>query len=224
MHKQQLSGSSRSIAWVTVVCSLVALLLFESCGTSQPVRVLQPGQRQLSVSLGGPIVPSSSPVGFIPYLDLGYVVGVSSDYTLQANVHALPAVFGTLGADLGIATRLCHEQSWQPELSLKAQGIFFTDFRAARIYPLLSLLGSYEVSSRSLAYGGLETLYQFHDSRLFCTPLLGYSFPLSAKTTMQTEFKWMAANVSSASGVFEGEGSIGSHGGIGFFLGLNYEL
>ena len=203
---------------------IAAFLALSSCSTTHPVRILPAGEQALNVSLGGPIVPGESPVGFIPYFDVGYVRGLSDNWTMQADLHALPAVFGTFGADVGMATRLCREDGWRPEITAKGQALVFTDFTSARVYPLLSLIGSYQLKPRTLAYGGLETVYQFNGSRVYLTPLLGLQFPLSNTIGMQTELKWMASNVNTHSGIFEGTGSISSHGGIAFFVGLNYAL
>ncbi len=203
---------------------VVMIVMLNACSATQPVRVLRDGQSALTGSLGGPVVPGKSPLGFIPYLNVGYLYGLSDEITLQTSAHALPAVFGTLGLDLGLATRLCREKSWQPELTMKVQTLLFTDFQAARCYPLLSLVGSYEIGERSLFYGGLETVFQFNDSKLYYTPLLGVQLPLSKSTTIQTECKWMASNINTSSGVFEGLGAISSHGAFGIFVGLNYAL
>jgi hypothetical protein len=216
-------------------CWLVALLglcgLFgaslSSCGSVQPVRVLPEGQTGLSASLGGPILTTSSPIGFVPYVMLGGMHGVSDAVTLTGNVHALMAAFGVLGVDAGAAVRLVKQNGAVPELTAKAQAYLFTNFKpnSLRVFPYLSLNASYALNDAWLAYGAVENMVQFSGSpRYFVNPALGVQWSVSDRVNLQAEAKWTAANVNTLNGIFEGQSSIGGTGSIGAHIGFVYLL
>ncbi len=204
-----------------------AMLVASSCGSVQPVRVLPAGQTELTASLGGPILPKSSPTIIVPYFMVGAMHGVSESLTLTGNVHALMAAFGVLGLDGGVAMRLVRQQGALPEITAKAQAYFFSNFRpnATRVFPYLSVNTSYQVADGWLGYGGVEALYQFTGSpNVFLTPFVGVQSQVSDKITLQLDGKWMAANVFTGNGIFEAQSSIGNTGSVAVHLGFSYLL
>ncbi|MBK9247251.1 MAG: hypothetical protein IPM69_03850 [Ignavibacteria bacterium] len=158
----------------TLSLLLLTLALF-GCSAVQPVRVLPKGETLVTASLGGPVVPSSSPAVIIPYTTLGLLYGADSSLTIGGSVHLLAAVFKLAGLDAGVSYRLCHESGILPEFTAKAQlySFFpFDDFSSIRIVPHLGCVGSYRVSEKGLVYFGGEYTYQFTGKdKHFLTPL-----------------------------------------------------
>jgi len=74
---------------IAVVLSFLSI----HCGVTQPVRVLEEGQTQLTASLGGPFVTVKSTTFPVPYATLGVMHGVSERITLVGNLHATAALF-----------------------------------------------------------------------------------------------------------------------------------
>lgn len=200
----------------------IALALI-GCGASQPVRVLPQGETLITASIGGPVVPTSSPIGFIPYTTVGAAHGLSDELTIHGNVHALMAAFSVLGLDAGAAYRVLHQDGLAPEVTASARAIFFADLSpigAARLYPDLSLTASWDVADGTLAYVGAHGTMQLSDARFFLSPLIGVQIPFTDRWAVQLEGMWQAANVRTSKGIFEGESSIGSTGSVGMFIGV----
>lgn len=121
--------------------------------------------------------------------------------------------------------RLTPQDGAIPEVTAKGQMLLMTNFTAGsfRVFPSISVNGSYQLGESVLGYGGLESMFQFTgDEHYFVGPFAGVQFGLSRRVAMQAEVKWMAANVDTRDGVFEGESSLGGHGSLGFFLGMSY--
>jgi hypothetical protein len=233
---------SRS-AYLQALTALCGLLLCLSCSVVQPVRVLQEGVTQGSIALGGPWLPKSSPTYIVPYLSLGAMHGVSENVTLVGNLHGTVGAFGVLGADLGAAMRLLKQQGAVPELTAKAQVYGFVDLAgggtstrpstpdgatsagAIRVYPHITLNGSYELANNLLGYVALENTLQFGEKfGYFFTPGIGLQYSFSPNTSIQAEWKWSAANIDTRYGIFQGQSSIGGNGNWGLFLGFNFFL
>lgn len=192
-----------------------------ACAATQPVRVLPKGQSRWVASIGGPLLPHHSPTGFIPYTNVGRMWGQSDQTTLTANVHVLAAAFGVAGADIGLARRLRAQSGAVPEVTTHAQLYLFAGPGGARVYPNVTGNASWAVDPRTLVYGGSAlTVRPSGGTAVFVSPLLGVQRDLSARYAVQLEGMWMAANADLRSGLFEGENSVGGHGGLALHLGV----
>lgn len=179
-----------------------------------------------TASVGGPILPSKSPVGFVPYLTAGGAYGVTDDLTYHANLHLLMAVFGVVGLDAGASVRALHQDGLTPEITVGGRVIVFSDLvslRNVRLYPDMQVTASWEVAPRSLVYAGTHATWQLiqptDGSALFLSPMAGVQLPISDNVSLQGELMWQAANVNTSAGIFEGQSSIGGRGSFGVFLG-----
>lgn len=207
--------------------ALTAAAFIAGCSASQPVRVLPADETMLTMSVGGPVAPGSSPIGFIPYTVIGIAHGASTHLTVHGNVHAVMAAFGVLALDVGASWQAWRQQDALPELTLAARGIVFSDFRSLdnmRVYPDASFVASWDVHDGLLAYGGTHVTLQPTRSRVFLSPMAGVLMPISDKWGIQLEAIWQASNVRTTSGVFEGESTIGTTGSLGVFIGGQIRL
>lgn len=206
-----------------VCCSLFSL----QCGITQPVRTLEEGKTEIISSFGGPIIPLDGLAIPTPYLNAGVLYGQKANLTLYGNAHVTAFLFKDVGLDGGVATTVVKEKQWRPEITLNGRLYFFWDFirsNNARIFPMATLIGSYQTGERSLFYFGVDNLYQISTQDIFISPLVGYEFPLSETMLSQVELKWLAANKNTRHGVFEGVTSISGNGGVGIFIGVQYSL
>jgi len=204
-----------------LLLTLVISILW-GCSAVQPVRVLEKGASAITASLGGAVVPGSSPTGIIPYLTSGYAYGVSDNVTLHGRAHLTVAAFGVAGVDLGASMRAMAQDGALPEVTFGAQLIGFASLARsapARLYPNLTANASWSVGERSLAYVGTHATVQPNPMRTLVSPLAGYQFPISDAVRLQIEAIWQASNVNTRNGVFEGESSIGGNGSFGIYLG-----
>jgi hypothetical protein len=207
-----------------VVASLAAAVT-SGCSVTEPVRVLDRGEVRLTGSVGGPVVPSSMPTVVVPYATAGAMVGISDNVTVTGNLHLVLMAIKTFGIDGGAAIRILPEEGAIPELTLKGQALVMTNFTAGslRVFPFCSVNGSYRLGEAVLCYGGVESMFQFTgDDHYFVGPFAGVQIQLSRRVGMQTEAKWMAANINTRDGVFEGQSSFHGKGSFGLFLGVSY--
>jgi len=208
--------------------ALVISLSMIGCGGTQPIRVLEEGRTQASFSLGGPIIELGGAPVPMPYLTVGAMHGFCDNLTLSANAHLLSAALGDVGLDAGASMRLLKQDGAIPEVTGKAQIYFFDNLARGpnepRLFPMISLNGSYLIGQSSLVYVGIDNLFQLSKPGYILSPFIGTEFYISRRISGQLEAKWMAANVNTEKGVFEGYGAIGSSGNIGVFLGLIYSF
>lgn len=235
--------TSSTLVHFRALTALCGLLICLSCSVVQPVRVLPEGVTQGTVALGGPWLPRSSPAYIVPYLNIGAMHGVSENVTLVGNLHGTVGAFGVLGLDAGAAVRITKQQGAVPELTAKGQVYGFFDFAgggtttrpatpdgatsagAVRIYPHITLNGSYELTPGLLGYVALENTLQFGEKfGYFFTPGLGLQLATAQNSSLQLEWKWAAANVDTRYGIFQGQSSIGGTGNWGIYLGYNFYL
>lgn len=215
-----LSSSYRRAA-ASLLLTLVISILW-GCSAVQPVRVLEKGASAITASLGGAVVPGSSPTGIIPYLTSGYAYGISEDVTLHGRAHLTVAAFGVAGLDVGASMRAMSQDGALPEITVSGQLIGFASIARsapARLYPNLTANASWSVGQRSLAYIGTHATVQLDPMRTLMSPFAGYQFPVSDAVRLQIEAIWQASNVNTRNGVFEGESSIGGSGSFGIYVG-----
>jgi hypothetical protein len=206
---------------------LITAAALIGCSAGAPVRVLEKGQTTITASLGGPIVPQSSPVGFIPYATAGAAHGLDSALTFHGNVHLLMAAFTVVGLDAGASYRVMEGQGAVPEITAAGRLLFFTDFYAwssTRLYPDVAVNASWEVAPRTLVYAGTHATFQPSPFEWFLSPMAGVQFLISDQVSLHGELIWQAANVDTRYGVFEGQSSIGGQGSFGGFIGMEISL
>ena len=207
---------------------LLAVMFWLGCGATQPVRVLDEGKTEASLSLGGPIIQFGSAPIPVPYLTIGAMHGCTNDLTLTANAHLLSAALGDIGLDAGAAMRLIKQDGAIPEVTGKVQLYLFDNIahgpNSPRFFPMISLNGSYLIGESSLFYAGIDNVFQLSKPSYILSPFIGTEFYISRRISGQIETKWMAANINTSHGILEGYASLGGSGNIGIFLGLIYSF
>lgn len=208
--------------WLAIVPLLLSPV---GCGVTQPVRVLESNEVRVTTSFGGPVVPSSIPTVVIPYGTVGAMVGVSEDVTVTGNLHIPLVALETVGIDGGAAVRIVRENGLVPEVTAKGTALVLTDFMPGsfRLFPILAVNGSHSIGESILGYAGLENMFQFTGTEhFFFGPFAGMEVRLSHRFALQGEAKWMAANIDTRNGIFEGQASFRGKGYLGLFLGASY--
>jgi hypothetical protein len=196
-------------------------MLLTACGATHIVRPLPRGASVWTASLGGPYLPEAVPTKVVPYLSIGWQRGVSDALTVGGAVHGTVAAYGVAAGEL-TATRLLMEQraGW-PAVAGTAHAYLFAGQGGARFYPSLGAVASWSVGERALLYGGGNAVAQFSGTpSVLINPLIGGQRSIGRRVALQLELKWMAANVDTRAGVFEGESSLGGHGALATQLGI----
>jgi hypothetical protein len=162
-----------------------------------------------------------------PYLNLGLMHGYTKDVTLTTNLHATMALLKNVAVDAGASVRLLHQNGSIPEITAKGQLYIFSDLeriKNARLFPVVSVNGSYSLGTSTLLYVGADQMLQFDKPNYFIAPFAGTQFALSERWSMDVELKWMAANIKSEHGILRGTGAVGGHGDMALFFGFTYGL
>ncbi len=202
---------------------LGAAALAVGCSATAIVRPLPRGASAWTASVGGPWVPNSVPTVVIPYVTVGWQRGVTDDLTVGGAVHATMAAFGVAGVDLSATRRILAQDGGRPELAGTLRGTLFTNGSGSgtRFYPSVALVGSWEAGPRTLWYVGAEAMAQSGTGpTLLVAPLAGVQRRVGSRAALQLEAKWMAANIDTRRGVFEGESSVGGRGALAVQFGL----
>lgn len=213
-----------SILWHA---AFVCVCMLQGCSATNPVRVLKEGQTRLTASVGGPIVPETSPIGFVPYVTAGLANGLTDDVTIHGNLHLLMAAYAVAGVDVGASYRVVTANNALPEITAGAKAMVFTDFfslQSTRLYPEVFANASWEVCTETLVYAGLHCTMQPSPWQTLLSPMVGTVFPISNDLRLQVECIWQASNISPAYGIFEGQSSPGNHGVIGGFVACEVAL
>jgi hypothetical protein len=211
----------RSLAWTRTAATVALAAVTVACAATQPVRTLPKGQSAVVASFGGPWQPKKSPTVVVPYVTLGIMRGLSDQTTLVYDVHVLMAALGVAGADVGLAHRLRVQDGAVPEITALGQAYLFAGSGGTRLFPHASVNASWTRGARQLLYVGGDAIGQFTGApAVLVAPLAGWQFPVRQRVQLQTEFKWMAANVQTEHGIFRGRGNIGGHGGLSVQLGV----
>ncbi|MFN8582344.1 MAG: hypothetical protein U0163_15390 [Gemmatimonadaceae bacterium] len=193
-----------------------------ACSATQPVRVLTRNERRWIASAGGPLLPNHVPTGVIPYTTVGTMWGARDNLTLSANAHVLAAAFGIAGVDVGAASRLTPQRGLRPEVTSQLQLYGFVGDGGSRLYPNLTANASWSLGRHTLAYAGSALTLGTGTPSLVATPLVGVQRDATRHVVVQLEGKWMAANVDTRHGLFEGENTVSGHGGLAAQLGLQW--
>ena len=215
------------LRFMSVLCFISLAGTISSCSVTQPVRVIDEGATQAAISLGGPFVPFGGMAVPAPYFTVGLMRGYTKDVTLMTNLHATMALLKNAAVDAGASIRFLHQDGSVPEITAKGQLYIFSDLeriKNARIFPVVSVNGSYLLGTSTLLYAGADQMVQFDKPNYFIAPFAGTQFPLSKRWSIDVEIKWMAANINTAHGILRGTGAIGDHGGVALFFGFTYGL
>jgi hypothetical protein len=192
-----------------------------ACSATHVARPLPRGSSQFTASLGGPYLPDAVVTKVMPYLTLGWQRGVSDDLTLGGALHATMAAYGVAAGELSATRRLAGRDDAKLALAGVGHACLFAGRGGSRIYPAVGAVGSWRPGARTMLYGGGLAVAQFGERpSVVMNPLVGVQRDVGRRLALQTDVKWMAANVDTRAGVFEGESSIGGRGALAVQLGV----
>ncbi len=206
---------------------LAVSVLAVGCSVTHPVRVLDEGATRVTASVGGPLIPYHGATIPVPYLTAGVAHGITPSRTAFGDVHVLMGTFGVLGANGGMAWKIRDEEGVRPEVTVLGQAYLFTDLRTmsvVRFFPDAAAAASYRLGESWLTYCSVDIMGDPWQKRLLVTPALGGQWEGWTGIRLQLELKWMAANIDTRHGIFEGKTSLSGHGAVGLFLGAGYDL
>jgi hypothetical protein len=207
--------------------SILCLGLFH-CGTVASVRPLGRGKSSLTFSSGGPVAPVFDIKMPLPYTLLRYRRGLNESTDVHGGIHTTMLILGNLGMDVGITKHVVSQLGLRPALCVEASiyGFYHIgEFSSVRVYPALSLIGSYQLASqRHTVYFGTQTMMQFTSPYVVLAPLVGFEFSIGRKLLLNLETKWYAPSEESERRAVDYAIKPFNYGALGFVWGLSYRL
>ncbi len=224
--------SSISFKILSIAAALgVMVWVMIGCGVISSVRPLGQGKHSLTFAVGGPFVGYYGGSKPIPYGLVRYRRGLTERTDLYASYHLMPAIFGILGLDFGIAKQYAVQDRMRPAVNIGGGLNFFFqaydtshtlsfDPKTFRAFPQIFFVGSYDVKNH-LIYFGADNMLQWTSPYLVTALVLGgeYRWSRLFRTTLET--RWFAPWENSTFRAVNYTAPIFEHGDIGLVLGLN---
>lgn len=212
---------------VAYVC-LVVCFIFLACGTVASVKPMGTGNKALVFSAGGPVAPVYDIEMPLPYSVFRYRFGVNDNADAHVGLHPTMGLFGNLGLDIGLTKHFVRNVGLRPGISAGMSLYGFYDFSEAgnaRLYPELSVILTYDVSTRvPVIYLGVENMIQFTEPYIIPACLLGGEFVLSNRFALSLEARWYAPNESGDDRVVDYSITPFGQGAFGFVFGFAYTI
>jgi len=164
----------------------------------------------------------------MPYAVLRYRRGLNENTDFHFGIHPTMMMLGNIGMDMGLTKHIASQSGWMPALSLEASIYGFyhmPEFSSIRVYPALSLIGSYQLANRRhIVYFGTHSMMQFTSPYVVLAPLIGWEFSMGRKLVLNLETKWYAPTEESEKRVVDYTIRPFDYGALGFVWGLSYKL
>lgn len=177
---------------------LSAVALAMGCAARHGACTAGKGNVEISASLGGPIFHNIGAPIPLPMAHLGAGYGVTDDLDVEVGFHAMAAVYGTLGANLGARYQLW-KRADNAALAASVQLNFFAGTRGgleSRAYPEVGIHGQWPLGGRWLALGGIDSLAQFDPPEdkpwFFAAPYVGAERGIGVSSALGVTVGWIS--------------------------------
>lgn len=205
---------------------LLSLLALAGCGTVATVRPLEPGERSLSFSVGGPVaaIPGVADMP-VPYSVLRYRWGVMDRLEAHVGVHTTMMAFGTLGLEAGLSYLLINQKGALPAVCAGINPtVWVNPFNegAAFFAPQAEMVLSWCLHPRFFFYTGGQTFLQLEKPYLPWAVLVGAEIRLGQSLGFTLEGKWYAPLEDSDWRVVNYPLSPADQGALGVVLGVSF--
>jgi hypothetical protein len=198
------------------------------CGTVPSVRPIGKDEGAVTLSSGGPITKIYGTTMPIPYAALRYRRGLSENTDMHVGVHPTMALLANIGIDVGLTKRLIRPNGWVPSVSVEGSlyGFYhFNDLSSVRVYPEMSLIGSYErMRQGQFLYFGVQSMFQGSTPYVVAVPLAGLETPLTKSFVLNLEGKWFAPVEGSDDRAVDYSYTPLDHGALGLVIGGTYRF
>ena len=117
-----------------LILSLWSALLGSACITVPVTETLPPGQSEVGMTLGGPLiaVPGGGPTIPLPSITVDYRKGGADAWAWSAGTHLLPTAFGAVGLHGGASYRLLQQDAYRPRVIVTNRLYLFSNHLDAR--------------------------------------------------------------------------------------------
>ncbi|MBS4013562.1 MAG: hypothetical protein KGZ97_07350 [Bacteroidetes bacterium] len=216
-----------------IFLAIIGLCL--SCTSSRIVKPLGKNEKEVGLSLGGPLVHFSDLVIPIPFTSLHYAQGVTDDVTAFGGLHTTSLIAGVIQIDAGAVVNVLSEEKYYFGLSTTPSIHFMTDIWEynSKLFPTIDINAYRTYNARgSFFYFGMTNWfdlakYQAHGEpnahKWLFAPHFGHT-AIRKKWNINIELKYLAPNVSNQKLVVDYIKPFGDKGTLGLYLGFNYRF
>ncbi|MFW5793362.1 MAG: hypothetical protein ACOCWC_03690 [Bacteroidota bacterium] len=219
---------------IKVFIIILSLALF-SCTSSRIVKPLNKNEKEIGLSLGGPLISFSDLVIPIPLTSLHYAHGYNDNLTLYGGLHTTSLLSGVIHTDIGIVQNIFSEDNYYFGTSINPSLHFMIDIWEGnpKLFPSIdfNLYRTYNESGNFFYFGATNWFdlvkYKAHGelntTKWLISPQIGHTF-MRNKWNINLEVKYLLPYISNQDIVVDYVKWTGNYGTIGIYLGFNYRF
>ncbi|MDD3878069.1 MAG: hypothetical protein PHT69_15730 [Bacteroidales bacterium] len=149
---------------------LLFLAVQYACGPVRKVVPLKKGEKEVSLSLGGPLIGFGGSTIPLPLSSLDYAQGLNDTYTLSGSLHTTALAFGTVQLEGGLLRNLWLSENKKTGISAAPSFYFMIDVWEwhPKFYPWLDLNFYTHYGKRdNLIYLSYSSMFELSKSMAF---------------------------------------------------------
>ena len=209
----------------------IFIIYFSSCATTRLVKPLAKGEKEIGLSLGGPIIGFSNALLPVPMTSIYLAKGVTDSLSVFGGINGTSLLFGVAHLDLGACYQLMKNDKFKPGISVSPVLNMMLDKWEwnLRVYPQIDLHAYWHYrQEKGLLYTGMSNWFELRqtttyglkqDKHWVPTFQLGTRYQ-RPKVEWTIESRYIAPNYSNKFSVVEWKG-VGSKGAFGLYFGVN---
>jgi len=225
MNKYQIRMKKNSILLV-----FVCIFILYACGPVRKVVPLQKGEKEVSLSLGGPLIGFGGSTIPLPLSSLDYAHGLNDTYTAFGSLHTTALAFGTIQIEAGVLRNLWLSENKKTGISAAPSFYLMTDIWEynTKFYPIFDLnFYTHYGQKENLVYLSYSSLFELSSKKAFNEKVntnyipfisLGHKWSFT-KWDYRFEVKYINF-LQSNEGVIVDYKVPGNNGALGVFLGF----
>jgi len=150
--------------------SFILILTTLSCGTIRNVVPLEKDQKEVALSLGGPLIEFSGTTIPLPLSSIDFAYGLTDVYTGFASLHTTALLFGVVQIEGGVLRNLWVNEKANMGLSIAPSFYFMMDVweYKPKFYPLLDVNFYTKYGKRNnLVYVSASSIFELSSQKAF---------------------------------------------------------
>ncbi len=214
---------------------IIASFIFFSCTSSRIVKPLNEKEKEIGLSIGGPMIYFSDISIPIPLTSLHYAYGYNNELSLYGGLHTTSLLSGVIHTDFGIVQNIIDEDNFYFGASVNPGLHFMIDTWEGnpKLFPTvdLNVYRTYSDKGNFFYFGATNWFdlvkFRAHDelntTKWLVSPQLGHTF-VRNNWNINLEVKYLVPYISNQDIVVDYVKWTGNYGTIGIYLGFNYRF
>jgi hypothetical protein len=219
------------IRLLKIIFLFTLIIQLSSCATTRLVKPLAKGEKELGLSLGGPVIGFSNTLLPVPMTSIYAAKGITDSLSVFGGLNGTSLLFGVAHLDLGACYQIMETNKFKPGISVSPVTNFMLDKWDwnFRFYPQVDLHAYWHYrQEKGLLYTGMSNWFELRktttydlkqDKHWVPTFQLGTKYQRE-KVEWTIESRYIAPNYSNKFSVVDWKG-VGSKGALGLYFGVN---